>query len=535
MTPHPERPGFPVAVVFPDGIPEGGLLERLGGAGPPYVDVRAGGWDASDLIDSALAALADAALAEWPRWLISGESDAAGPLDQLFPFDPFASEIFRVIHLSARSPRYDPGWLKAAVTMGILRRKPPYFPEAPYAIQARQLPLVIAGRYRALRLIPPPSPAPERLAGYAKGCEWLAAETGMKVLALVPDSLRHDPGLAPILYRPLSLPAPGGRLFPEPWPWDAPPEAPPEGAAPEEAAPGPAGAEARPEADPHGATGQQGARAPLRAPGEAEAGPLGPREMPGGPGTSGAAAEAPGAASREEAHPQAPDEAAGGPWAPGGEVAEGRWEPGGTAGDPWAPEETAGGTRTPQGEASGGPWGKGSGLAQADSLPAAELTGHPGSSASTAAGDQAASETGPDGDHVRRSASRQSGGPGRPFQDIEGSPHPLSPGENIVADRLSGCPDLAPLFGFNEAVETADGGWILVDLLWREGRLAVEIDGYAHHSSRHAFAADRERDFRLLLSGYRVMRIPHPEARWSADEAVDKIRRAVEYIRASQG
>jgi very-short-patch-repair endonuclease len=101
----------------------------------------------------------------------------------------------------------------------------------------------------------------------------------------------------------------------------------------------------------------------------------------------------------------------------------------------------------------------------------------------------------------------------------------------VLAERLKEAPDLAGLFAFNVAVETEGGARFVVDLLWEEGRLAIEIDGYAHHSSKQAFAADRERDFQLMLSGYRVVRIPHGEAFWSADEAVDKIRKAVEYVR----
>jgi very-short-patch-repair endonuclease len=46
-----------------------------------------------------------------------------------------------------------------------------------------------------------------------------------------------------------------------------------------------------------------------------------------------------------------------------------------------------------------------------------------------------------------------------------------------------------------------------VDLLWREQRLVVEVDGYAFHGSRAAFERDRRRDARLLAAGYRVLRI----------------------------
>ena len=48
-------------------------------------------------------------------------------------------------------------------------------------------------------------------------------------------------------------------------------------------------------------------------------------------------------------------------------------------------------------------------------------------------------------------------------------------------------------------------GWE-VDLLWREQRLVVEVDGFAFHGSRHAFERDRRRDADLVAAGYRVVR-----------------------------
>ena len=45
-----------------------------------------------------------------------------------------------------------------------------------------------------------------------------------------------------------------------------------------------------------------------------------------------------------------------------------------------------------------------------------------------------------------------------------------------------------------------------VDLLWRQQRLIVEVDGYAFHSGRAAFERDRRRDAALQAAGYRVVR-----------------------------
>jgi very-short-patch-repair endonuclease len=44
------------------------------------------------------------------------------------------------------------------------------------------------------------------------------------------------------------------------------------------------------------------------------------------------------------------------------------------------------------------------------------------------------------------------------------------------------------------------------DFLWRAQRLIAELDGHEDHGTRRAFEADRRRDQRLMLAGYRVVR-----------------------------
>jgi hypothetical protein len=51
-----------------------------------------------------------------------------------------------------------------------------------------------------------------------------------------------------------------------------------------------------------------------------------------------------------------------------------------------------------------------------------------------------------------------------------------------------------------------DDGSVQVDLLWRKQKLIVEVDGHRFHGNRRAFEQDRERDQRLTLAGYRVVR-----------------------------
>lgn len=50
-------------------------------------------------------------------------------------------------------------------------------------------------------------------------------------------------------------------------------------------------------------------------------------------------------------------------------------------------------------------------------------------------------------------------------------------------------------------------GPFVVDFVWRERRLIVELDGYRAHGTRTSFEADRARDLRLKLLGYEVLRI----------------------------
>lgn len=46
-----------------------------------------------------------------------------------------------------------------------------------------------------------------------------------------------------------------------------------------------------------------------------------------------------------------------------------------------------------------------------------------------------------------------------------------------------------------------------IDFLWKSRKLAVEIDGFAFHSSRRAFEGDRRRDAHLAARGLHVIRV----------------------------
>lgn len=116
---------------------------------------------------------------------------------------------------------------------------------------------------------------------------------------------------------------------------------------------------------------------------------------------------------------------------------------------------------------------------------------------------------------------------------VLGRPHPLSPGEQRLASLLARDAELGGLFTCNERVRTARGTEPLVDLHWAAGRLVVEIDGYRGHSEPWAFRADRQRDYELLASGYRVLRLTHDEVMADAELALEKVRDVVRLCRPS--
>src|SRR6187402_2297307 len=48
-----------------------------------------------------------------------------------------------------------------------------------------------------------------------------------------------------------------------------------------------------------------------------------------------------------------------------------------------------------------------------------------------------------------------------------------------------------------------------VDALWPAAKLIVELDSWEHHGHRAAFERDRARDPKLMLAGYRTIRVTH--------------------------
>jgi hypothetical protein len=481
--------------LIPEGVGRREIRLRLGGDGPPFADAYPQAFEASSVIDAALESLAQAALAAWPDWFEERQIGGKDLLESIVPFDENTIDMLRVIRLSFREEEADHEWLKEAVSQGVFRGQPPYFRDFPAELQARQLGLILMGKYRFLRIFPPQdaSPSPWGLKSYARGAEWMATEAGLKVMVILPESLRGSPDLSSILYRPRSLPGPGGRLVLEDSKDPGDPAPAPPGPAPALPAPAPfSPAPAAPDpflpvtiiAAPGG-----GPAAGLRP----EAG-LSPRE----------GAPAPGAQEAEGAEGAAGRGAGGALHAAGSFTAAGSEK---LPAPPSRPEVRSAGKGAAPKEGGG----------QADGSPQAA------GSLAAAGGPESSGPPSPEGPKAKPKA-------GGRFPSFEGRPNPTSLGENILAERIGAEPGLAPLFAFNAPVRSRSGQKFIVDLLWEEGRLVVEIDGYSNHSTRDTFNDDRDRDFELLVSGYRVLRIPHSEALDSPDKALWKIVKTVEFI-----
>jgi very-short-patch-repair endonuclease len=63
-----------------------------------------------------------------------------------------------------------------------------------------------------------------------------------------------------------------------------------------------------------------------------------------------------------------------------------------------------------------------------------------------------------------------------------------------------------------------------VDVLWPAAKLIVELDSWEFHGHRAAFQRDRARDTRLLVAGYRTIRVTHDRLDQEADALAAEIR-----------
>ncbi len=73
-------------------------------------------------------------------------------------------------------------------------------------------------------------------------------------------------------------------------------------------------------------------------------------------------------------------------------------------------------------------------------------------------------------------------------------------------------------------VQNADVLGHEVDALWPEAKLIAELDSWEHHGHRAAFERDRARDPKLLIAGYRTLRVTHRRLDRESERLADQIR-----------
>ncbi|HKU39280.1 MAG TPA: DUF559 domain-containing protein [Polyangiales bacterium] len=117
---------------------------------------------------------------------------------------------------------------------------------------------------------------------------------------------------------------------------------------------------------------------------------------------------------------------------------------------------------------------------------------------------------------------------------VIGRPHPGSAAECLLHERLSADRELGRLFRYNQLVATRHGTTPRVDIVWPEGRLAIEIDGYADHGRHAKFCQDRERDYFLMASGYRVLRVVDALVLIDPGLVLERIRTVVHYLQRGE-
>lgn len=106
---------------------------------------------------------------------------------------------------------------------------------------------------------------------------------------------------------------------------------------------------------------------------------------------------------------------------------------------------------------------------------------------------------------LRGIVAHRAGRPGsRVLRDLLGGDAPLAITRSEAEERLLALLRKAQLPGPHT---NAPIGNYEVDFLWKREQLVVEVDGFAHHASRHRFEGDRRRDATLTARGLRVMRV----------------------------
>ena len=101
----------------------------------------------------------------------------------------------------------------------------------------------------------------------------------------------------------------------------------------------------------------------------------------------------------------------------------------------------------------------------------------------------------------------------------------LSVAEDILHELLR----CALITGWRPNVTVEVGGRVLaiVDVLFDAARVAIEVDGFAAHSSLEAFQRDRERQNLLVAGGYHVLRFTWMDLSHRPETVISSIRAAL--------
>ncbi|HEY1533164.1 MAG TPA: DUF559 domain-containing protein, partial [Polyangiaceae bacterium] len=101
--------------------------------------------------------------------------------------------------------------------------------------------------------------------------------------------------------------------------------------------------------------------------------------------------------------------------------------------------------------------------------------------------------------------------------------------ETLLHDCLVADAELATLFEYNQAITVYGDKRYTADLIWRSGALVIEVDGNEHRGEA-AFSKDRDRDYRVFMSGYTTLRVTNGEVIHNIDGVVTKIRSVVKRL-----
>lgn len=112
--------------------------------------------------------------------------------------------------------------------------------------------------------------------------------------------------------------------------------------------------------------------------------------------------------------------------------------------------------------------------------------------------------------------------------DAEGANRARSASEAFLFRRLETLSETAGRFRLNAELPLPFDGWgkMEVDLLCRQRRLAVEIDGGQHLADAEAYRRDRRKDVILQENGYMILRFLAEDVGKRLDEVLDAILRA---------